>query len=212
MNADDLSAVIRRAFPVSLAGDVGACARIVPIARPWSAGEIAVRVESEQLFIPHRIYNDELGLRAMAELSPRAQIMIHGLYTRHHDGHIRQRHLEQVVAAQYLWAVPYVIQLVGEYVVEIIEVIEAALTQLIDQGSWQQASYGRFAAENPAFIKVTQARVASYWNAYYRRQYQSIADYPGHRFMVRLETAAREYATVNRPGLPPGVSLDTEEL
>lgn len=193
MDAADLSAAIGRAFPVSLAADAGACARVVPVARLGPAGQIAVLAGGEKLLIPRRVYNDEPGPRSVAELSPRAQVMIHGWYTRHHDGRVRHRHVEHIVAARCLWAVPYVIQLVGEYVVEIIETIDAALAQLTEQGSWQQASYGRFAAENPAFIKVTHARVASYWNAYYRQAHGSIAGYPGYRFMTRLETAAREY-------------------
>jgi hypothetical protein len=91
-------------------------------------------------------------------MAPRAQLALRCLYTRHHDGYVRQRNLDQVVSAPEAWVVPYVVQLVGEYVVEIIEVIAAALPQLTVRGSPQRALYGRFAADNPAFIDLTAAR------------------------------------------------------
>jgi len=81
---------------------------------------------------------------------------------------VRQRNLEYVVSAPQAWVAPYVVQLVGEYVVEIIEVIAAELPQLTIPGSQQRALYGRFAAENAAFLDLTAARVTSYWNEYYR--------------------------------------------
>jgi hypothetical protein len=51
-------------------------------------------------------------------------------------------------------------------------------------------------------LRLPEPRVVSYWNEYYRRKYPSIAGYPGHRLMARLETAEREYAAAGRPGIP----------
>jgi hypothetical protein len=50
--------------------------------------------------------------------------------------------------------------------------------QLTIPGSQQRALYGRFAAENAAFLDLTAARVTSYWNEYYRGQYRLAADIP----------------------------------
>jgi hypothetical protein len=92
--------------------------------------------------------------------------------------------------------IPYVIQLAAEYVIEITAAIRAAFTRLA-AGSPHRTAYARFAAENPAFIARASARAISYWNEYYRRQYPSVASYPGHAFFTELKAAAREYATAS---------------
>lgn len=178
--------VIARAFPGSLADDAQACADIVPAARLVPAGEFAVRAGEENLILPYRIYNDEPDPRALAGLAPRA---------RHHDGYLRQLHLEQIIIAVDPWVVPYVVQLAGEYVAEITAVIETALAELAVPGSPQQAACGRFAAQNPGFIQLTQARAVSYWNQYYRHQYRSLASYPACGLLAKVMEAGREYAS-----------------
>ena len=81
---------------------------------------------------------------------------------------------------------------------EIIEVIAAALPQLKVPGSPQRALYGRFAAENPAFVELTAARAASYCGAYYQRRYRSVADYPGRVLIDTVTAAGREYRAGTR--------------
>jgi hypothetical protein len=184
-----------RAFPAELASHVIAAASIVPAAAHDPTRGFTVWVDGEELVLPSRIYNAEPEPGAVDRLAPRAQLVLRCLYTRHHDGYLRQRNLEQVVRASDAWVVPYVVQLVGEYVVQIIEVIAAALPQLTVPGSQQRALYGRFAAENAAFIDLTAARVASYWDAYYRGWYRSLNDYPGRALIDALRAAGLEYST-----------------
>lgn len=199
----DFAGVIARAFPRALAGDAAACAGVVSAAPMAPLGEFAVRAGSEELRIPCRIYSAEPGPDALAGLAPRARLMVGCVYTRHHDGHVRQRNLERISAAPYPWVVPYVVCLAGEYVIEIIDVIEAALTDLASPGSPQRVMYGRFAAENPAFMNLTLARAVSYWNECYRRQYPSITGYPGHRLLASLQAAGRDYAAAAGQGGDP---------
>jgi len=183
-----------RAFPRALASDVTAAASVMP-AGDVHEGEFAVWVDGEELVLPGRIYHAEPDPGAITKLTPHGQLALRCLYSHHHDGHVRQRNLEQVVTAPDAWVVPYVVQLIGEYVVEIIKVIAAALPQLTVPGSSQRALYGRFAAGNPAFIDLTAARVASYWNAYYRGWYRSPADYPGRPLIDAMRAAGREQTT-----------------
>ena len=204
-----------RAFPRALADDVAAAAGIMP-AGDVHEREFTVWVDGEELVVPGRIYHAEPRPGRVERLAPRARLALRCLYTRHHDGYVRQRNLEQVVSAQEAWVVPYVVQLVGEYVVEIIEVIAAALPQLTVPGSPQRALYGRFAADNPAFIDLTAARVTSYWNEYYRRwnkyyrpgghhpkRYRSAADYPGRPLIDAVRAAGREHTTAVEGSLHP---------
>lgn len=64
------------------------------------------------------------------------------LYTRHHDGFVRQRHVQQAIGSPHAWLVPIVVKLVGEYVIEIILAIRDALSDLDAPGSTQRAVYG----------------------------------------------------------------------
>jgi hypothetical protein len=190
---DSFVGVLARAFPRSLASDVAAVARIIPSASYALADRFVVSVAQEELSIPGRIYNAEPDA-GVGELTPGAQLVLHCIYTRHHDGYVRQRHLAYIVGAINLWVPAYVVRLAGEYIVEVIESIAAGLSELTVPGSDQRAAYGRFASENARFIDLTDARAASYWNEYYRARYQRLADYPGRVLLADLRSAGRDYA------------------
>jgi hypothetical protein len=189
----DIGSALARAFPRSLASGVAAVIRIIPTASHAPVGEFHVSVEGEQLSVPYRIYNDEPGAGAVAELNVSARLVLHAIYTRHHDGHVRQRHLGHIIGSRELWVAAYVVQLIGEYVVEMVELIANRLPALGVPGSDQCAVYGRFVTENGPFLNLTAARVVSYWNEYYRHQYPQLTDYPGQSLVVDLRAAARHY-------------------
>jgi len=75
---------------------------------------------------------------------------------------------------------PYVIQLVGEYVIEIVNVVRENL------GCLRQKTYARFVSENPCFITLTRRRATSYWNCYYRTSDLAFHDYPAHPILEVL--------------------------
>jgi hypothetical protein len=83
--------------------------------------------------------------------------------TRYHDGFVRQKHLERIIGSENIWIPPFVIQLVGEYVIEILQVVDHNLSNL------NVSIYEQFIWWNPEFMALTERRVASYWNEYYRR-------------------------------------------
>ena len=123
---------------------------------------IEVRVGEEELVIPYRIY-DQGYEGVFALLTETQSILYPCLLTRHHDGHVRQRHLERILSAHDPWVVPFVIQLTGEYVIQILETVEAHLLML------DPALYGRFIRDNQVYFQTTEARMISYWDCYYRR-------------------------------------------
>ena len=88
--------------------------------------------------------------------------------------------MKELIPVRHDWEVPFVVQLVGEYVVEIIEVIESRLT---DE---QQPLFTAFVRENGVFIARTRQRLTSYWDCYYRRRWPRLADYPGMVVLTRL--------------------------
>jgi hypothetical protein len=82
--------------------------------------------------------------------------------TRHHDGFVRQKHLERIIRSENIWMPPFVIRLVGEYIVEILDATDQNLSNL------DISIYEQFAWWNPELIALTEQRVISYWNEYYR--------------------------------------------
>ena len=133
----------------------------------------------EELVIPYRFYHqDHEG--TFAHLTETQSIFYSCLLTPHHDGHVRQRYLERIVSVHEPWLVPFVVQLTGEYVIEILETVEAHLPAL------NPALYSRFIRDNQAYCQTTQARMISYWDCYYRRLYTPPSDYVGFRVLAKI--------------------------
>ncbi len=139
----------------------------------------------------------------MASLSSRQRQLLHCLYSRHCDGVVRQRHLEKVVGSTDPMVVPFVVQLVGEYVLEILVVICDELRDLATPGTRGHLAYGQFIVDNPAFFARTQRRVVSYWSCYYRHNYASFRGYPGRTLLDLLRSAASDHAGRPWPNLAP---------
>ncbi|WP_242635967.1 MULTISPECIES: hypothetical protein [Cellulomonas] len=143
------------------------------------------------LAFPYRIYHAALPADT-SFVTPLAPVVTACAYTRHHDGHVRQRALRTLLdgpGALQPWVVPYVVKLVDEYVVEIVDDVAAFLTDVDVEGSPQQRAYGRVLAQNPEMLRLLRARVISYWDCYYRRRYP-LEEYPGHRLTLALSRAA----------------------
>lgn len=165
------------AFPSLLRGDALRVVSVLP--QPmWNTAAFPVDVNGETLSIPYRIYHDpELIDRTC--LTTRQRELLDCLLTRHHNGFIREKHLASIVCANNEWIPPFVIQLVGEYVIEILQVVSRNLNFL------NPSLYRRFLRENPEFFALTKQRVTSYWDCYYRWQRRS--DYVGYQITTFME-------------------------
>ncbi|HWH10774.1 MAG TPA: hypothetical protein VG165_06570 [Solirubrobacteraceae bacterium] len=160
----------------------------MPEATLLPAGRVMATVSGEQLAFARRIYNPEPPRRLIEALSPTQRLIAHCAYSRHHDGHVRQRSCERIVRSAEAWVPPYVVQLVGEYVVEIIETIRAEL-HLDDGPAPLNVVYGTFVAGNPELLELTRRRAVSYWDCYHRSRYSRDA-YPAVAVLASLERAA----------------------
>lgn len=199
------------AFPADLAGDAQAVLAVMPASRFESLVDpFSVVVGGQQVTIPGRLYNDEPSANAVMTLTARQRQLLHCLYSRHCDGMVRQRHVEQIVGSADPWVVPFVVQLVGEYVLEILVVIRDGLRDLAAPGSRGHLAYGTFIADNPAFFARTQRRVVSYWNCYYRAAYTNFRGYPGCPLLDLLRSAASGITEHPLPNLAPsaGTRMD----
>ena len=79
--------------PSPLRADGVVVGSLMPPSPLEPARPFVVSVDGEVLTIPYRIYGPELGADGVAALSETQRTLVHCLYTRHHDGRIRQRHL-----------------------------------------------------------------------------------------------------------------------
>jgi hypothetical protein len=183
---------LRAAFPAAATGDVNLALGIVEEARlkPTDHDIGPVGVNGEPLHIPARIYAPDPDPRSIAALTLPARTVLHCLFTRHHDGYVREAHLREVISSPCEWVPPYVIQLVGEYVVEILNVVLENLEYL------RQETYSRFVRENPAFMTLTRQRAASYWNCYFRMSRLPLRDYPAQRILEALGPSRAEAQSV----------------
>jgi len=180
------------AFPSVLRVDAVAVVKAMPRARLSAGDPFTVRVEGESVFIPVRVYHPEPRPWALGMLSPVQRAMLACLYTRHHDGHVRQHYLAQVGELASEWVTPFVVQLLGEYVVQIVLDVRELLAGVEVAGSAMRAVYGRFAVENPQFLDLTYQRAVSYWDRYYRGMYARRQDYPAFEVLRWLREVAHE--------------------
>jgi hypothetical protein len=187
------SADLAAAFPAALRGEAAELVQVMGASRWPPAGRFAVTVEGKPIVIPYRIYHPEPSVDVRASLSSTQQRMLRCLYTRHHDGRVRQRCLEDIVGVAEAWVAPFVVQLVGEYVVQILEIIRRALIDVDKPGTALHEVHGRFVAENSDFIQLTRQRAISYWDCYYRGQYADRTHYPGLAILASLQAAGRHY-------------------
>ncbi|MER7609665.1 hypothetical protein [Nocardioides sp. NPDC127503] len=195
---EQLRSQLLRAFPSVALSAAHHAVDLVPPAEFSSPGLIQetnnaewpeVTIHGEHLEIPNRIYN-VFPAGAFERLTPPSRAAAGCIYTRHPDGRTRQRALGLALSADMDWCAPFVVQLLGEYVVEICIDIE----EFLADGAMTYPNVARglqhFAGSNPAFIALTRARATSYWSEYYRTDFPHINTYPAIRALDQITRQA----------------------
>ncbi|MGN6165858.1 MAG: hypothetical protein ACTHOF_15085 [Flavisolibacter sp.] len=183
-------------FPASLRQDVEGAVKVIPpdhnvvladgkihnINGLIHPTEYKVYFDGELLTIPYRLYFNEPKLEKENLLSPTQKEILNCIYLRHHNGFVRQKRLEQLVDTTDDFVIPYTFQLLGEYVMEILVVLDRHINdRTIDK-------YIRFIAENRRYWQQTESRMISYWNEYYRRpNFKKLSDYIGKQIVDKLK-------------------------
>ena len=166
------------AFPAALAVTVAQLLPVLGSSRVHPP--FTVYQNGEALLIPTRTYYDREQLLACTHLAGDAGVIALCLGTRHHDGHLREACLRQLLLQERVWTVPFVVHLCGEYVLEIVERIDAVLP------AWNAQALAPYLRENCGYLATLERRAVSYWNCYYRWQYPVWKAYPGSRAMAAL--------------------------
>jgi hypothetical protein len=180
--AFDAAARFLGAFPRSIHNDVRlAIAKLPEALHPPSHDDVGpIVLGDEQIRIPFRVYFHAPGSEPAA-FGSAAALVLDCLRTRHHDGHVREDALRRILPHREPWVVPFVVQLAGEYVLEILEVLERQLTPN------HASAYREFLTQNEAFLNLTRQRCRSYWNCYYRTQFPRLSDYVASRVLDRFD-------------------------
>ncbi len=152
---------------------------------PAQADAFRVSVMGEGVEIPYRTHFSKWTVGKCVEVPGIAGRVAQCLGTRHFDGFTRERCLRMLIRCEEPWVVPFVVQLLGEYVLEIVQVIDANLESLNAQ------LYGDFIRANSRYFGTQERRVVSYWNEYYRGRYPKLSAYPGSTALDTLKGFAR---------------------
>jgi len=164
--------LLLHAFPTILRNEAERAILVLP-PNLYGVGNFTVRVNNEAVLIPYRVFHDT-ALIHTDKLTSVQKLVVDCILTRHHDGFVRQSYLARIVRSNHPWIPPFVIQLLGEYVVEILRDIEMNL------GNLDTALYAHFLRDNQDFLALTDHRVNSYWDCYYRFSCRK-EEYPGFR-------------------------------
>lgn len=159
------------AFPVELHTSVQEVIKVIP---PQTYGHVILGVTEDStayllrgnvIKVPYRMYFADVDKTATAGLTDVQKAILHCIYTRSCDGYIREEHLDALLRHDFdYWAIPFIVKLCDEYVIEI---LEAIYTRLKDRDN---GDIKGFCSENRAAVEKGYARMVSYWNEYYRER------------------------------------------
>ena len=167
------SGISKHAFPKRFANEITNLNLMLKLkSRYEDSRAFDVIVEDQLIKIPCRIYCEETDYKTIHELTDLQRLILFCYFTRHHNGFVREKYLKKVIAFDEEWIIPYVIQLLSEYIRE----IHAEL--LSKKNVITSNNYIKFINHNKEFYLKTKQRVFSYWNCNYRtvdkNEYESI--------------------------------------
>lgn len=175
------------ALPKALRADAIKAANIVfgqLHEKQWTE-RFEVHVVGEAVLLPARLHF--ASGRGADETAGDVCLMVGCLQTRSNDGFQRQRAVRELLTDIQPWSAPFITALIGEYVIEILHDIHAALSPPVVE------ALATFIVANPSYWERTRQRVASYWNVYYRADYRR-SDYVGFKLIAELDAAGRALA------------------
>jgi len=174
--------MFRNGFPNHFRDDVTKAVGIIP-QKTYNNVTIGVSQDSIQYFqddnvirFPYRIYYIDISDEVIENLSERQKMILHCIYSRSCDGFVRQKHLYSLLQMDFEdWAIPYIVKICDEYVVEILEMTYEMLKEQDTE------RIKRFCLENIVPFCKSYKRMISYWNEYYRYRYYNFEQYIGRK-------------------------------
>ncbi|QMV41314.1 hypothetical protein [Cohnella cholangitidis] len=169
-------------FPNFLSDDVKQAMGLIPhktfnnINIGMSQDIIQYSKDNNVIRFPYRIYYIDIPNEVIQNLSARQQMILHCIYSRSCDGFVRQKHMYSLLQMDYEdWAIPYIVKICDEYVVEILEMNYDVLK------GQDTERFKKFCLENVESFCKSYNRMISYWNEYYRFKHKKFQQYIGRK-------------------------------
>ena len=169
-------------FPNNLRDDVSKVVRLIPIKTysnvsiGTSEQTIQYSQDSVEIKFPYRMYYIDNSDEVINKLELQQKMILHCIYSRSCDGFVRQKHLQSLLSMDYAdWAIPYIVKICDEYVIEILEM---AYDILKEQDTER---IKKFCLENVQSFCKSYSRMISYWNEFYRDRCYNFNKYSGKK-------------------------------
>lgn len=173
------------AFPEELEGDLYEVLKIMPQktysnVKIYSSEEmLEYRSGCADIKIPYRIYAVDIEPGKVKGLSEIQKQILYCIYTRSCDGFIREKYLKELLKTDFsYWAIPFIVKLCDEYVVEILHSIYDMLKDRNNE------DIINFCLENKSACKKSYDRMVSYWDVYYRGYEKNLKKYIGRKLFA----------------------------
>ena len=171
--------MLQEGFPINLKADVIKVMGLLPQMTSNNVTTVEYVQNGQVIKFPYRIYNSDSSDQYIDTLSEQQKMILHCIYSRHCDGFVRKKHLNALLLMDFEdWAIPYIVKVCDEYVVEIVEMTYEILKEK------DTASIRRFCIENMQTFCKGYSRMTSYWNEYYRDEYKNFHQYIGWKLFI----------------------------
>ena len=146
---------------------------------------VEIKLHSETIVLTGRIFFNEPKPEFENNLTDTQKQILNCIYTRHFDGYIRERRLNNLWNIDHEWILPFKLQLLGEFVIEILFELDKHITEK------NIKIYKRLTLDNKKYWQQTKSRMVSWWDANYRQtKYKELNDYIGYKIMKRITKAS----------------------
>ena len=136
---------ILNSFPPYLAKDVRRVLDMLVMKNDdISSRYYIVNLGGLNIAIPERVYMRE---QTPSNMTAVQRNILDCIFTRHNNGFVRQRHLQNLISCTEYWTIPFCFKLLGEYVDNILYDVKKHLECNMD-------SYLRFIGENEKFFDI----------------------------------------------------------
>jgi len=174
--------VFGNAFPGDLAEDLMKVTEMLPqntfynVPFATSDNRLEYVIENHVVTIPYRMYLSDISDAEYENLNQTQQQILCCIYTRSCNGYIREKYLRKLLDTPFeQWAIPFIVKLCDEYVLELLEIIYDKLK------GRDNADIQNFCLKNKGTIRKNYSRMISYWNEYYRRYEADFEQYIGRK-------------------------------
>lgn len=158
--------IIQKAFPSEVQEELNSLLTRFEIETKHSTIRFEETIVGKEFIqIPSRIYYNPPYSLVDSKFTQIEKEILSCIYSRHHNGFIRQKAIMNTIHSDNYWTTPYIVKIIGEYVIEILNDINNNF------GTINKTNLILFIQKNPEFYNRICSRVESYWDCYYRYQF-----------------------------------------